>query len=252
MFITTPIKAFSDNYIWLLQQGSNTIAVDPGDAVPLIAYLEAHHLTLDAVLITHHHKDHTGGIPALLKYNPALIVYGPVGILGVNHPVRDNSQFTWRSQTFSVLAVPGHTRDHIAYYTNGHLFCGDTLFSIGCGHIFDSNVSDFYRSLKRLCALPIDTLLYPAHEYTLDNLRFAVTVDPQNPALNKRQQQVIAAQDAGQPTLPVILTDELAANPFLRLTDLAVKQSCEQHAGHPLDNELAVFSVLRDWKNQFH
>lgn len=251
MFNVTPIKAFSDNYIWLLQQTSKAIAVDPGDAAPLIAYLEAHHLSLDALLITHHHTDHTGGIPALLKYRPGLAVYGPANIMGVNRPVRDDDHFTWNNVSFKALAVPGHTRDHIAYYTDGHLFCGDTLFSIGCGRIFDSNANDFYHSLKRLSILPADTWLYPAHEYTQDNLRFATAIDPTNPALGIRQQQVATERAQNLPTLPVKLVDELAANPFLRTADPVIRHACEQHTGQSLINEQAIFRALRDWKNQF-
>ena len=251
MFNITSIKAFSDNYIWLLQQTSNAIAVDPGDAAPLIDYLQANQLTLDALLITHHHNDHIGGIPALLKYQPDLLIYGPREVIGVNRPIHDGDQFAWHQLSFKVLAMPGHTRDHVAYYTDGHLFCGDTLFSIGCGRVFDGSVNDLYQSLKRLGALPAETWLYPAHEYTQDNLRFALTIDPDNPALGARQQQVAALRNQDLPTLPVKLADELAANPFLRTATAAVRQACEQYAGHPLNTEQAVFQVMRDWKNVY-
>ncbi|MDN0081790.1 hydroxyacylglutathione hydrolase [Crenobacter sp. SG2305] len=251
MVTVTPVHAFSDNYIWLLHSAGRAIAVDPGDATAVLAALAEHGLTLQALLITHHHADHVGGIAELKRHFPGLTVYGPAGIAGVTDSVMEGSELTLFGQPFGVLEVPGHTLDHIAYHGAGLLFCGDTLFGAGCGRMFEGSAPQFYASLQKLAGLPGDTLVYPAHEYTLSNLRFAQAVEPGNPALTERERQDSASRTAGRPTLPSTLTQELATNPFLRVDEPEVEASCRREAGHEVTEPAERFAVLRDWKNRF-
>ncbi|WP_230370527.1 hydroxyacylglutathione hydrolase [Paludibacterium denitrificans] len=173
MFTVTPVRALADNYIWVLQQNRRAIIVDPGQAAPAQAFLEANQLTLEAILLTHHHADHTGGISELSQRWPEAKVYGPADIALVQEAVMDGSHIDTTLGSIAVLAVPGHTLDHLAYRLDGHLFCGDTLFGAGCGKLFEGTAAQMYQSLNTLAQLPDNTLIYPAHEYTLSNLAFA-------------------------------------------------------------------------------
>ncbi|MCW3481223.1 hydroxyacylglutathione hydrolase [Neisseriaceae bacterium JH1-16] len=251
MITVTAVHAFSDNYIWLLHAAGRAIAVDPGDAGPVLAALAEHGLTLQALLITHHHADHVGGVAELKRHFPGLTVYGPAGIAGVTDPVMEGSELTLFGQPFGVLEVPGHTLDHIAYVGNGRLFCGDTLFGAGCGRMFEGTAPQFHHSLQKLAALPGETLIYPAHEYTLSNLRFAHAVEPGNPALAERERRDQACRDADRPTLPSTLAQELATNPFLRVDETEVRASCRREAGRELAEAAERFALLREWKNRF-
>lgn len=251
MFRLTPVSAFTDNYIWVLHDHRRAIAVDPGDAAPLQAWLAQQQLQLEAVWVTHHHADHIGGLPALLAAWPRLAVYGPPDIPAVTHPCGQGSTVPAFGRASQVLAIPGHTANHLAYYLPPHLLCGDTLFGAGCGRVFDGTMTDLFHSLQSLAALPADTLCYPAHEYTLSNLAFAAAVEPGNHAITARLQRDQATRAANLPTLPTLLADELATNPFLRTTQAAVSHAARQHAGQEITHEEGIFATLRQWKNNF-
>lgn len=251
MFRLTPVSAFTDNYIWVLHDHRRAIAVDPGDAAPLQAWLAQQQLQLEAVWVTHHHADHIGGLPALLAAWPGLAVYGPPDIPAVTHPCGHGSTVPAFGRAAQVLAIPGHTANHLAYYLAPHLLCGDTLFGAGCGRVFDGTMTDLFHSLQSLAVLPADTLCYPAHEYTLSNLAFAAAVEPGNHAITARLQRDQATRAANLPTLPTLLADELATNPFLRTTQAAVRHAAQQHAGQEITHEEGIFATLRQWKNNF-
>ncbi|QEL54382.1 hydroxyacylglutathione hydrolase [Chromobacterium paludis] len=250
-FSITPIGAFSDNYIWLLHQGARAVAVDPGEAAPLLRHLAREQLTLEAVLVTHHHADHIGGLPELKQAWPDVVVYGPPGIAGVDVPLMEGDVVSLSMGQAQVLAVPGHTLDHLAYLLNEALFCGDTLFAAGCGRLFEGSPAQMLDSLKKLAALPPQTKVYPAHEYTLSNLRFALAAEPANPVLAMRQSRDQALRERGQPTLPSTLALEVASNPFLRCGEPGVRESLLRQGGQADEDETARFARLRDWKNRF-
>ncbi|KAA6183402.1 hydroxyacylglutathione hydrolase [Thiohalocapsa marina] len=250
-----PIPAFDDNYIWLLREGdAPTVAVvDPGDAEPVIARLRADGLTLTAVLVTHHHGDHTGGIDELLAEWPDAEVIAPADrrIPSVTQTVADADRVVpagLRTE-FQVLAVPGHTSTHVAYLGAGALFCGDTLFAGGCGRVFDGTFEQLAVSLRRIAALPAETLCYCAHEYTLANLGFAAWVEPDSAALAERTRAAQALRAAGRPTVPSELGLERATNPFLRTAEPAVIAAAEGFAGARLADATEVFTALRRWKD---
>ena len=246
------LPAFDDNYIWLLRdEAGHALVVDPGDAAPVRGALGDAAPT--AIVLTHHHGDHVGGLPALLARWPDTPVIGPddARIDGLTRVVADGEQVRVGAWQFEVLAVPGHTRSHIAFFGHGLLFCGDTLFSLGCGRMFEGSAPQMHASLMRLAALPADTRVCCAHEYTSSNAAFALVVDPDNPALRRRVTEIRAQRDAGAPTLPARLGDELACNPFLRCEAPAVRAAAEQQAGHALAARAEVFGTLRAWKDGF-
>jgi len=254
MLQVTPLPAFRDNYLWLLHDGNHAAVVDPGDAAPVLDYLSLHKLALAAILITHHHGDHVGGNRDLLKKFDAP-VYGPrhETIPGLTHPVDSSAsvRIPALGLEFQVLDVPGHTSGHVAYYGSNRLFCGDTLFACGCGRLFEGTAEQMHRSLQQLAALPEQTQVYCAHEYTLSNIRFAKAVEPDNPDLLAREQDVLATLARHQPTLPSTIGLERRTNPFLRTHQPAVRAAAERHAGHPLASDRATFAALREWKDTF-
>jgi hydroxyacylglutathione hydrolase len=253
MFEVIAVPAFKDNYIWLLRKGRLAVAVDPGDAAPVRAALASHRLTLAAILVTHHHADHQGGIEGLL--DPGQVpVFGPASesITGMTRPLRGGETIGLEAigVEFEVLAVPGHTLGHLAYHRRGVLFCGDTLFAGGCGRVFEGSPAQMHDSLTRLASLPGDTMGYCAHEYTAANLRFALAVEPGNGALQERAQAVADMRARGEPTVPFTLALEKATNPFLRCAVPEVVAAARRE-GAASDDALAVFTALREWKNRF-
>ena len=252
-----PIPAFKDNYIWVIHDERNAVIVDPGIAFPVIEYLQLKRLQLSAILITHHHSDHTGGNAELLRLRNVPI-YGPKNeaTATINHPVSEGDEVNLQELKLSlkVLNIPGHTQGHIAYYGSkpaSMVFCGDTLFSCGCGRIFEGTPQQMYESLQKLSHLPNNTSIYCAHEYTLDNICFAKVVDPKNPSLIKLESTAKKLRHQNIPTIPTTLSLEKVVNPFLRCDQQEIINSTQNYAMKLLSDPLDVFTVLREWKNLF-
>ena len=250
-----PLPAFTDNYIWTLRESpaGAPVVVDPGDAAPVLALADATGAAPAALLLTHHHPDHVGGAAELLRRWPGLRVFAPVDAR-IEVPCRrvgdgDIAEAgPWR---FEVLAVPGHTRSHVAFHGHGLLFCGDTLFSLGCGRLFEGTPAQMLASLDRLAALPPATQVCCGHEYTLANAAFAAAVDPDNTTLRRRAAEARALRDRDAPTLPALLADELAANPFLRVDAPAVRGAVAARLGRAPCDRSETFAELRQWKDGF-
>jgi len=250
------VPAFQDNYLWLIHDGEHAVAVDPGDAAPIVAALEQHRLSLVAILLTHHHADHVGGVPALLERFD-VPVYGPRRdpIAQVTRALDEGDTVTLPplKLNLSVLDVPGHTRGHIAYFASEQrwLFCGDTLFAGGCGRLFEGTPAQMIDSLDKLAVLPDDTRVYCAHEYTLSNLRFALAAEPGNRALQERIEVEKQRRDRGEPTVPSTIATEKATNPFLRFREAAIGDMLRQQQRLAGNDPVATFAALREWKNVY-
>jgi hydroxyacylglutathione hydrolase len=256
------VPAFQDNYLWLIHDGVHAAAVDPGDGQAILDALRAHGLTLTAILLTHHHADHIGGVPDLLRHHE-VPVFGPRhdGIAAVTEPLGEGDAIVVPGLEIPlrVLDVPGHTRGHIAYVRDARdetdapwLFCGDTLFGAGCGRLFEGTPDQLAASLAKLAALPDETLVFCAHEYTLSNLRFAQAVEPGNRALQLRLEADSQARGSKLPTIPSTIAIEKATNPFLRYTEPAIVDTLVT-AGKlaPGATPVEAFAALRAWKNVF-
>jgi hydroxyacylglutathione hydrolase len=250
------VPAFNDNYLWIIHDGIHAAVVDPGDAAPILAALKSNNLTLVAILTTHHHSDHVGGVATLLK-SFDVPVYGPAHdpIPTVTKPLVENDVVTIDELNLqlSVLEVPGHTLGHIAYVAKeqGWLFCGDTLFAGGCGRLFEGTPAQMLTSLDKLASLPDSTKVYCAHEYTMSNLRFAQAVEPDNQALATRIKAEQAKRDQGIPTVPSNIGLEKSTNPFLRARIPAIAKLLKSEGRINNDEPVAVFAALREWKNNF-
>jgi len=250
------VPAFNDNYLWLIHDGQHAAVVDPGDAAPILAALKANQLTLTAILATHHHADHVGGVATLLE-SFDVPVYGPAHdrIAHVTVPLKEGDvvgldQLGLRMR---VIDVPGHTRGHIAYYAEEPrwLFCGDTLFAGGCGRLFEGTPAQMLSSLDKLAALPDDTRVYCAHEYTVSNLRFALAAEPDNAAIAERLKEEQAKREQHIPTVPSTIGLEKKTNPFLRARELTVARNLQSQNKLHGNDTTAVFAALREWKNNF-
>jgi hydroxyacylglutathione hydrolase len=256
MLRVTALRAFADNYIWLIhspRDARQVLVVDPGDAAPVQHALAVEGLELAGILLTHHHGDHVGGVTQLVKQHRPQ-VFGPAGetVPGQPVPLRegDRVQLPALGLAFEVLDVPGHTAGHIAYVGHGAVFCGDTLFSAGCGRLFEGTAEQMTLSLGKLAALPADTRVYCAHEYTVSNLKFALAVEPHNAAASQYLEECLALRARDEATVPSTLRRERNVNPFLRCDEESVKQAAAEHVGRGL-NPREVFAVIRKWKDGF-
>ncbi|BFN27973.1 hydroxyacylglutathione hydrolase [Pseudomonas sp. SCT] len=253
------LPAFTDNYIWLLQDDATQrcAAVDPGDAAPVLSWLQDHpDWRLSDILITHHHHDHVGGVERL-KTQTGARVYGPAAenIPARDEALSDGQRIRVLDKDLEVIAVPGHTLGHIAYVHSDAeqpwLLSGDTLFAAGCGRLFEGTPEQMFASLQRLASLPDDTLVYCTHEYTLSNLRFAQAVEPYNQEIQQRVREVTVLREENHFSLPTRMNIERATNPFLRSSVEAVQQAASEHCGRRLEDNVAVFAALRAWKDRF-
>ena len=252
MLTLISLPAFKDNYIWVLHDGRHAVAIDPGDPAPLIAFIDAQQLTLTAVLITHHHRDHSGGNTSLRqRYSCAIHAPDNPGIPAVTHTLRggDSVDIAEPGLHFDVLATPGHTLDHICYVGHGFLFCGDTLFGCGCGKLFEGTPAIMAASLDAILALPDATRVCCGHEYTLSNIDFAKTIDGDNPALLERERTDRALRTHGQPTLPSTLSLEKVTNPFLRFHDPDMAAFAARYLKRPHPSPAEVFGAIRAAKD---
>lgn len=249
-----PLRAFADNYIWTIRDAGHAAVVDPGDAQPVLDYLAREKLQLVAILNTHHHADHVGGNAALLA-RATVPVYGPHDqrIPEVSERLAEGQRFTLPHFNIEMetLEIPGHTRSHIAFHGDSLLFCGDTLFAAGCGRLFEGTPRQMHDSLTRLARLPDATRVYCGHEYTLSNLKFARTVEPDNRLLPELEARMQALRALDQPTLPSTIGQEKATNPFLRVAEPAIVHSASTRATKKLTDPVSVLAEIRDWKNNF-
>lgn len=251
-----PLSAFKDNYIWILinHKLKACAIVDPGEAEPVLEFLHEHPYTLKAVLITHHHWDHVSGVEDLCAGNE-LTVYGPANSaiprLDVPLAEGDNVVIEDIDIEFKVAHIPGHTLDHIAYYNDEQLFCGDTLFSAGCGRLFEGSADQMANSLARLAALPESTQVYCGHEYTINNLEFAKAVEPENLAIAERLEICHLLRDSGKPTLPSTIEIERATNPFIRLNEPSILQMASKQVNREISDPVQALSIIRQWKDRW-
>ena len=249
-----PIEAFSDNYIWLVTTNEGSIVIDPGESSKTIELLKKRDLNLKAILITHHHFDHTGGIDEVKLFSSAK-VYGPKNdISSIDVRVKFGQALSLIGMDFEIIELPGHTMDHIAFYTNNNgnplLFCGDTLFAGGCGRVFEGTFEQMHESLMKLKSLPANTKVYSGHEYTTANLSFAKEVEPLNKNIISRYNEVLKLRKEGIPTLPTTIEIELKTNPFFRCDVEKIQDSLLKKFNIER-NEQEIFKALREWKDNF-
>ena len=253
MFNIVPVSVFTDNYIWVIHDQYHAVVVDPGEAKPVLDFLEQKKLKIIAILNTHHHVDHVGGNLKLLQQFQ-VPVYGPGSelISTVTHCLKegDSVYLPELSLRLSILDIPGHTAGHIAYYGANLLFCGDTLFSCGCGRLFEGTAQQMYISLNKLAKLSDETVVYCGHEYTLANINFARLVEPENQAITQLQILAEKQRKSDLPTLPSTIAKEKACNPFLRCNQPEVIRSASNYAGKPLTDPVSVFTAIREWKDK--
>jgi len=254
MLLIWPVPIFDDNYVWILErEGSNrVVVVDPGDGAPIIDALSQRDLEVAAVLVTHHHQDHVGGLPELIRcFHPPVYGSSAESIVGIDHPMGggDRVSLPQIELSLEIVELPGHTSGHIGFIGSGCAFVGDTLFAGGCGRVFEGTMEQMHASLAKLAAQPPDTKLYCAHEYTVSNLRFARAVEPGNEALAHRLDAAETTRTVSLPTVPSTIGYELKTNPFLRCGEASVIDAAEKHSGRTLVSPSEVFAVLRTWKD---
>lgn len=252
MITVEAIPILRDNYVWAIHDGHRAALVDPGEAAPILSWLDARGMHPIAILVTHHHHDHIGGIADLLTRYP-IPVHGPTRNAMASQSVHEGERLRLPGLDFelSVLETPGHTLDHVCYLGQGHLFCGDTLFSCGCGRLFEGSPQQMYASLSRLAGLPGDTLVHCAHEYTLANIAFAQEIEPDNITLRTRHAEALRLRKQGLPTLPIDLARERETNPFLRCDLESLAVAVTQHTASPTKPGAETFTRLRAWKDAF-
>lgn len=257
MFKVVPIPAFDDNYIWAIHSpdGKQIAVVDPGSADAVSDYLKRSATRLAAILITHHHQDHTGGVAQLVS-EFEVPVYGPADspFRGITKPLRDADSLRLFGSQFTVKAVPAHTLDHIAYLVSDstpQLFCGDTLFLAGCGRLFEGSAAQMLAAMNYFKSLPDETEVYCTHEYSLANLRFAQAVEPNNPQIQATMERCGKLREQNQPTLPSQIAVERAINPYMRVNQPEVRKQAEQFSGQTLESDVSVLAAVREWKNSF-
>ena len=253
MLSVEPIKAYTDNYIWLVSTNEGSIVVDPGESKEILNLIDTNKIDLKGVLITHHHYDHTNGLLDLTnKMN--LEVYGPKKIEGINNIVKESDKFSLIGIDFEVIEIPGHTLDHLAFYSSNNkdpiLFCGDTLFAGGCGRVFEGTFEQMFKSLKKISNYPKETKIFCGHEYTLSNLKFALEADEDNKQLADEYINVKKLISSDIPSLPTNLNKELKVNPFLRCNEINIKNKVIDKFDI-IDDELEIFTALRKWKDNF-
>ena len=248
------IPALSDNYIFLAAANGYAVLFDPGEAAPALRKLKENRLSLAAVVITHRHADHIGGVAEILRAYPDSILYAPAGCgLATAQIVADGDKLSLLDGALNlrVMATPGHTAEHLTYVGDGDVFCGDTVFACGCGRVLDGTMAQMFASVQKIAALPDNPLIYCGHEYTANNIRFALAVAPDNEALQRRHMETAKKRADDFPTVPFSLVDERACNPFFRLRESAVKEAAERWAKRKLPDDEAVFTALRRWKDSF-
>lgn len=253
MISVYPIPAFSDNYIWCLHNGSDAVVVDPGDAAPVKAFLAQNQLTLKAILITHHHADHIGGLRALVA--DSIEVFGPVSerIPHITKALTDGDEISLAciNCTFKVMHVPAHTREHIAFFGDGMLFCGDTMFSAGCGRLFEGTAAQMHRVFQRYRELPPETQVYCTHEYTSANIEFAESLTPENSELLKYKRWVTTQRQQDKPTLPSNIALEIKINPYMRTSEDEMVDALHQQTGQKPTDDIEAFAAIRQLKDNF-
>ncbi len=255
MITIRAVNAFQDNYIWMIQhrEKPHAAVVDPGDGNAVLEYCREHQITPTAILITHHHWDHTNGVATLTQSYPNIVVYGPAheNIDGISQPLKEGDVVYIKEieALFKVIDTPGHTSGHICYHGHGSLFCGDTLFAAGCGRLFEGTAEQMQHSLSKIRALNDDTQLYCAHEYTADNLKFARIAEPDNQAILARQQQTALLRAKNQATVPSLLSLEKQTNPFLRWDNPLLIEAAANYCNRKLNSPAEVFAAVRQWKD---
>ena len=257
MIVVRHLKILQDNYSWVITNGKNShcIIIDAGEAQPIIEFVKQKRLTPISVFITHHHSDHIGGISELKKKFPWLEIYGPhnESISGITDPLCDGDVVDFSEIGLGieveVIPTPGHTRGHLSYYVPGHLFTGDTLFSAGCGRIFEGTAKQMFDSLNKIKAFPDTTFIYPAHEYTVANLLFAREVEPDSFIIATRLEECQRLREQCRVTLPTMVVLERAINPFFRCDEEAVLKAVSEKYRKNFNSELDVFIALREWKD---
>ena len=250
-----PVPAFTDNYIWVIHNDDHALIVDPGESQGVLNYLKQHQLQLQAILITHHHYDHINGVEEVLQQHPNAQVYAPADdrIPFAYKTMQEGShiQFEQPAIALDVLETPGHTLTHIVYHNDEVLLCGDTLFSMGCGRLFEGTPEQMVHSLNKIKRLPPHLKVYCTHEYTLDNIRFAEAADPNNAAIQDYKQHVINLRETGTPSLPTTIEQQVSLNPFLRSEDINIQNNLKKTLQIPVDDTVSAFAALRSWKDRF-